>query len=598
MTQLYTNISNNQLYIKIKNDFEIKRQPSNIIAVLDVSGSMNENASKNMKENDQLSRLDLLKHVCLTTINLLDENDTFGIITFSTDAKILQNNIYMTADNKKKASDIINSLMTEGTTNIYDGLSKSINLLNSIDNNNNNSIILLTDGVSNVNPPAGIVNTFKRYVSTLKLKSYNLNTFGFSDCVDSKLLREISDYGNGVYGFIPDASMVGTCFINYISSVLTTIFSNINIEIVYDNDEIQYENTGAVLLEQDRELLIKLKSNNVKNILLKCNDKTFDIPNIISNDVPIKTIIRYDIINTISNLIENGGNNYKSILEDLYLNIKSKITDIDKEYITNYLNDYLNDGQISVAFSKEYINTWGLHYLLSLLRSYNMQICLNFKDNGLQNYANKLFSKLRDEGEVIFLSIPPPVRKNRYTGAVRQSVNMTAFYNQSGGCFDGNSDIKMYNNTYKKVKNLTKGDEVLSINNLKAKIECIIITKINKEHIQMCNINEMLITPYHPVIYNNKWVYPINVVKPKNIKIELVYNLVLSNGHIVYLNNTPVVTLGENNVIDINIRHSYLNSNNVINDLSNKVDYNNGVVVLEENDFIRDSITNEIIRIN
>lgn len=597
--ELYTNVSNNnQLYIKIKTDFEIKRRPSNIIAVLDVSGSMNENASKNMSENDQLSRLDLLKHVCLTTINLLNNHDTFGIVTFSTNAKILQTNIYMTAENKKKVSDIINSLETEGTTNIYDGLFKGIQMLNYIDNNNNNSIILLTDGVSNINPPDGIINTFKRYLSTLDLKSYNLNTFGFSDCVDSKLLREISDCGNGVYGFIPDASMVGTCFINYISSVLTTVFSNLNVLIIYDNNDVQCENTGAILLEQDRELFINLKNNNIKIILLKFNDKIFDIPTIKTDVVPVKTIIRYDIINTVSKLIENGGNDYKSILDKLYKSIKNKITDIDKVYITNYLNDYLNDGQISVAFKKEYMNTWGMHYLLSLLRSYEMQICLNFKDNGLQNYANNLFSNLRDEGEVIFLSIPPPVRKNRYTGAVRQQVNMTAFYNQSGGCFDGNSDIKMYNNTYKKVKDLIKGDEVLSINNVKAKIECIIITKINKEHIQMCNINEMLITPYHPVIYNNKWIYPINVVKPKNIKIELVYNLVLSNGNVVvYLNNTPVVTLGENNIIDINIHHAYLNSNNVINDLSNKVGYYNGVVVLEQSDFVRDTVTNEIIKI-
>ena len=254
--KLFTNVSDNKLYVNIKSNDEIKRQSCNIITILDVSGSMDDSASKNMSENDRLSRLDLLKHTCLTIINLLNQNDTLGIVTFSTDAKIKQTNIYMTDDNKKICSDIINSLETEGTTNIYDGLVKGFNLLDSIKNDNNNSIILLTDGVSNVNPPAGILGTFKEYSKILNLKPYNLNTFGFSENIDSKLLRDISDYGNGVYGFIPDASMVGTCFINYASSVLSTYMSNAIIEITYEDNTKQIENTGSILLEQDRELLI------------------------------------------------------------------------------------------------------------------------------------------------------------------------------------------------------------------------------------------------------------------------------------------------------------------------------------------------------
>lgn len=599
--KLFTNVSDNKLYVNIKSNDEIKRQPCNIITILDVSGSMNDSASKNMSENDRLSRLDLLKHTCLTIINLLNQNDTLGIVTFSTDAKIKQTNIYMTDDNKKICSDIINSLETEGTTNIYDGLVKGFNLLDSIKNNNNNSIILLTDGVSNVNPPAGILGTFKEYSKILNLKPYNLNTFGFSENIDSKLLRDISDYGNGVYGFIPDASMVGTCFINYASSVLSTYMSNVIIEITYEDNTKQIENTGSILLEQDRELLINLYKPNIKNISLKYNNKYLDISNEVQESIPLKTIIRYDIINTVNKLLIDNRN-AKAVLDILYNKIKTLsqgLNETDKKYIENYINDYENDGQISIVFSKdEYIRTWGVHYLLSLLRSYEMQICLNFKDNGLQNYANKLFSNLRDEAEIIFLTIPPPVRKIRNSTTIRPAVNMSNYYNSGGSCYDGNSDVKMFNNTFKKVKDLVKGDEVLTKNNNVAKIVCVIITKITKKSIKMCNINGMYITPYHPIIYNNQWKFPIDCCNNvEDVKIELIYNLVLSNDHVLFINNTPVVSLGHN-INENVVRHNYLGTNNVINDLSKKTDYISGVIMLNENDFERDTITNEIIKIN
>lgn len=601
--KLNTKITDNQLYLKINTDTPIERQPCNIIAILDVSGSMNTVASKNMSEDDKLSRLDLLKHTCVTIINLLNVNDTFGIVTFSTDAKIKMTNLYMTDDNKKIASDIINDLRTEGTTNIYDGLVKGIELLKSINNDNNNSLILLTDGVANVNPPSGILPQFKKYLETLTLKSYNINTFGFSEDIDSKLLNDISQNGNGAYGFIPDASMVGTCFINYASSVLTTYISNIQIKLDYDNNTSYTVNSGPILLEQDRELLIDIGDNKIKKLSLIYNNKVLDVKEDICESLPLKTFIRYDIIKTIGNLLNNNTNALIK-LEELYENIKSKLSlldDNDKVYVNNYIKDYKNDndtngGQISLVFSKEqYYRSWGVHYLLSLLRSYEMQVCLNFKDMGLQNYANKLFSDIRDDAEQIFLKIPPPVRKVPLTGETR-AVNMNTYYNQSGGCYDGDGMVKMFNNTYKQVKDIVKGDELLSTNNNKAIVECVVITKIEKGSIMMCKINDVYITCFHPIFINNKWMFPKDYTKIENVVMECVYNLVLSNGNILYINNLQVVALGHNIDEDV-VRHPYLGTNNVINDLSLKYSYKYGVVVLKDSDYIRDTDTNEIVKI-
>jgi len=63
-----------------------------------------------------------------------------------------------------------------------------------------------------------------------------VNTFGFGYELDSKLLEDIAILGNsGSYAFIPDGSFVGTIFVNAITTLLTTVATNVqvmmNIEI-------------------------------------------------------------------------------------------------------------------------------------------------------------------------------------------------------------------------------------------------------------------------------------------------------------------------------------------------------------------------------
>ena len=58
----------------------------------------------------------------------------------------------MNENGKTIAKMVINNLNAGGTTNIYDGLKNSFELLKTITNDNNNSIVLLTDGVSNADP--------------------------------------------------------------------------------------------------------------------------------------------------------------------------------------------------------------------------------------------------------------------------------------------------------------------------------------------------------------------------------------------------------------------------------------------------------------
>jgi hypothetical protein len=60
-----------------------------------------------------------------------------------------------------------------------------------------------------------------------------VNTFGFGYELDSKLLEDIAIMGNsGSYAFIPDGSFVGTIFVNAITTILTTIATNVEVRMM------------------------------------------------------------------------------------------------------------------------------------------------------------------------------------------------------------------------------------------------------------------------------------------------------------------------------------------------------------------------------
>ena len=157
--------------------------PCDVIYCLDVSGSMNTEASveTSAKENDGLTRLDLVKYSTLAGISTMGPNDRVCIITFSDSAKRKCELTNMDNNGKQHVTQILNSLVTEGSTDIWRGLKECINVVNSINDLNRNIIVkLLTDGEPSTEPPQGIVQALQELITLSKLKqSFSINTIGF-----------------------------------------------------------------------------------------------------------------------------------------------------------------------------------------------------------------------------------------------------------------------------------------------------------------------------------------------------------------------------------------------------------------------------------
>lgn len=189
--------------------------PCDIVLTIDVSGSMSAEAPPPVElaadaERNGLTVLDLVKHAARMILETLNETDQLAIVTFSTDAKVVQRLLPMTAENKALSSRNIDSLQPDSMTNLWHGILESIKIFNDDQRANcASSIMILTDGLPNhMNPSQGFV----RKIRTYQLPA-TLHTFGFGFSLRSGMLKSIAEVGGGNYGNVeaPTTDVVADC---------------------------------------------------------------------------------------------------------------------------------------------------------------------------------------------------------------------------------------------------------------------------------------------------------------------------------------------------------------------------------------------------
>lgn len=499
--------------------------PISIIMIADTSGSMNDSCdNQNQSERLGFNRLDLVKHTMNTLIDSLSSNDSCALVKFNSRATALTSIVNATDSNKSQLKDMISNLIAGGGTNIWDALRVSLELSKKV--NSKVEILLFTDGESNENPPRGIIQTLKDYSDKSKT-NVSIHTYGFGNNINSKLLYDISCQKNGMFGFIPDSTMIGTVFVNSLSYLMTNKhichFDNINNEIC--NKFIEF-----------LKYSLSVEQNNVS--------KFIQYINLINND--FANSLKLDIIET---------------------------------------NE--DDGQITKALNHKYYRTWGQHYLYSVLSAYQNKLCLNFKDKGIQHFKTPQFEQVQKFIENVFVNLPPPIPSLKsYSGPVSNVNFSNSFYNVSGGCFtDSTLFYTEFNTEFDtiKAKDITKGTKLMT-NSGVATVLCVIKFKFNGT---ICKYGTTGITPFHPIYFQNKeWKFPndVDVFQKENYN-GYVYDFVLNEKHTVKLNGMYAVTLGHNFKEDV-VSHDYF-GNKIIFDLQKHTDWETGLIQMDNWEFIR-----------
>ena len=650
--EVKTYYMDDKLFVNVKTpDVEV-RPPIDVVLCIDISGSMATEATIKGDGNERISHglsiLSLTVNAAKTVLRSLNENDNISIVTYSNEATIIVDYLSCTSENKVVIETQLDALAPTYTTNIWSGIDTSFNILkDKSPQNRMKGVLLLTDGIPNVVPPRGHEGMIQKYIRDTGFKC-GISSYGFGYQLDSELLMNISSLtGGDGYSFIPDASLLGNVFIHGISNMLSTAanYSMINIkleknvkfadgliEMNFEIDSLKYGSEKNFIFDLDtRDCPSRSLDHFVDcaNVTLTVGGKEFNVDRI---ELPPpnyfnEQIIRKKMINLIINSIRKAQFNDRSF-EDEISAMVGEIESSQSEYIKNMLFDL--NGQIKESLNmtvigsrEDWFNRWGIHYLRSLVNAYQNEICNNFKDKGVSNFGNGLFERLRDEISDIFDDIPPPkvihsqpVMRGGTRGGVMRGcsigpvsvplVSMSTYNTASGGCCASGCKIMMENKTYQNVEEIKKGDKILTMDceNISSvsEIECVIKTKCKDDKMDMVVLNNLKITPYHPIKIINmngvgEWEYPIDSKKVETVKTDYMYTFVIENRQSVMIDDYVFSTYGHSlNDNDV-IFHEYFGSDRIINDLKSFEGYSNGIVELCEDSFVRDDNTNQVVAI-
>jgi hypothetical protein len=332
------------------------------------------------------------------------------------------------------------------------------------------------------------------------------------------------------------------------------------------------------------------------------------------------------LINSISYLMDNNQKEMTP-LESEVINKFVELIDNKKlsefaEFLsdklsTEFLNDLHSDcaysenvvlGQIEKALRPAYYNSWGKHYILSVLSAYKNKFCLNFKDKGVQHFKTPGFIKYQKIVEDIFVKLTPPTPSNPHYSAPNPQQFSQTYYNASSTvCILEGTLVKVFENDcvqYTPVEQLRKGTCII-VGNKSAFIKCVIKTKHNgpicvKEINDGNNKNLIGITSYHPILVNDIWSFPVetNLFQEVEMNNVYVYNFFLEGGedlHEIELFGGIIASTLNHNKVGPVIGHEYFGTNRVEEDFKKHNGWENGYIQIESIVAIRDNLTNKVI---
>eukprot|EP01084_Bolivina_argentea_P280435 479600_1 len=617
---------------------KMKRLPVMLCCVVDTSGSMGCDAvikdENGKSECHGLSILDLTKHSIKTIVECLNKKDYLSIVSYSNEAQVVTPLTKMTKKNKKKTLAALNDLQADGQTNLWQGLFHGLEQLRTCKDMesayHNSAVMLFTDGLPNMIPPKGHMAMLSDYMEEHKRLNCVIHTYGFGYSLDTKLLTQLAIRGNGYYSFIPDSTMVGTIFVNSLSNFCCNVAKNVVLRVAM-NTKKEYQivggyphqvtakgieiNIGNVMYGQSKEVIIRWAPNKEGGDV-DVNDTSIALSYIsLRNNKAMDTnayadacdkrhtqrsyyrLMSCDVLREAMQSIQSTNE-----VDAAQAQLKQLIKEIEMIQKDAYLSDLMTDlkGQCFEAISAaEVYDKWGKHYLPSLIFAHLHQHCNNFKDPGVQHYGGALFKQLRDKANDIFIGMAAP--KSSYkppewlkefgdvnAQAVRQpNVAMSHYMNASGGCFEGHALVLMEDESVMFVQDLKVGDRVHN----GAKVECVIKYECADGKSMLTTLrefNELKITPFHPIKMMGEWVFPMDVSAPQQEQCDFVFNVVLSDHHILVVNGVECCSLAHGFKDNQVIQHAYFGTDKIIADLRKCSGWSKGEIVLPSDAFQRD----------
>lgn len=200
--------------------------PSNLVFLLDVSGSMSDD-----------NKLPLLKKSMNLLVNNLDENDKVSIVVYAGAAGIVLKPT--NGNNKEKILQAIENLSAGGSTAGGQGIQLAYKTAEKhFIPKGNNRVILATDGDFNVG-----ISDDKELVKLIEEKRESgiyLTVLGFGqgNLKDSKM-EKLADHGNGNYAYIDNLLEAQKTLVTEMGATLLTVAKDVKIQVEFNPEKVQ-----------------------------------------------------------------------------------------------------------------------------------------------------------------------------------------------------------------------------------------------------------------------------------------------------------------------------------------------------------------------
>ncbi|MCH5211282.1 MAG: von Willebrand factor type A domain-containing protein [Oscillospiraceae bacterium] len=214
------NSGNNLAMISIQGEEMTERKPSNLVFLVDVSGSMYTS-----------DKLPLVKKSLKLLLDELDENDTISIVTYASGTGVALESTPVSE--KDKIIEALDRLQAGGGTSGAAGINLAYEQAQSNLIDGNNRIILCTDGDFNIG--ASSTGDLEKLITEKRDKGIFLTVLGFGmgNYKDNRM-ETLADKGNGNYAYIDSEREAKKVFVDEMPKTLYTIAKDVKIQVEFN----------------------------------------------------------------------------------------------------------------------------------------------------------------------------------------------------------------------------------------------------------------------------------------------------------------------------------------------------------------------------
>ena len=205
---------------------QTERPASNLVFLVDVSGSM-----------DEYNKLPLVQQSMHLLTESLGPEDRVSIVTYASGDKVVLEGV--SGENQAEISSAMEDLMAGGGTNGSAGIQTAYEIAEKyFIPDGNNRIILATDGDLNI----GITDegSLTRLIQEKAKSGVYLSVLGFgTGNISDTNMEALADHGNGNYSYIDSVSEARKVLIEEMGQTLFTVAKDVKLQVEFNPEKIK-----------------------------------------------------------------------------------------------------------------------------------------------------------------------------------------------------------------------------------------------------------------------------------------------------------------------------------------------------------------------